>query len=281
MSVVAQTQYWDVHADQAAAFARGHLLGNYLATATIALVLYEHIVTIGAEYRYIHKAPWSLPKAAFLLNRYFIIVLSIFTAIQHFLPATSSTWCAHSLQLSAAGSVIVSSIVDFSLLLRIHAFWNRSSRILLSVSAIYVLCVTAAFVGLGLSFRQLQPLPSLPSGFPQWCISTPGKELWIVIVPTLCFDTVIVVLTVIRAAQLGEKEHTPLVMHLAKTGVGYYLVTLVCNVILAVMFAYSSSMTGRFAFMIPPATGILDHVHAYAAIYPLAVQAPVHVAGNS
>ncbi|EJD50361.1 hypothetical protein AURDEDRAFT_121529 [Auricularia subglabra TFB-10046 SS5] len=225
--------------------------------ATLALVLYEYIITLGSEVEYIHKAERSLPKCAFLVNRYFVLLLSIFQTMRasqqlHFRNPHPHPECRTVMAADCATrcTVLASCIVQFILLLRLYAFWNRSRRVLVSVVATYVACATASFVGIALDTARIR----VPRHLPDACVAPPSPRLWLVILPAVFFDTVIVALTVVRARQLRDREHTPLITHLYRTGVGYYLVTLACNAFLAAIFCVSGSTTINSALLAPPTT---------------------------
>lgn len=236
--------------DAIVSLAYNEFASNCSAVATLALVLYEYLITLGSEVEYIHTAERSLPKCAFLVNRYFVLLLSVFQTMQLSWPQAARPWCPYGLHITAACTVLASCIVEFILLLRLYAFWNRSRRVLLAVSATYVACATASFVGIALSSAEVALPPHLPSA----CVAPPSPRLWLVILPSVFFDTVIVALTIVRARQLRDREHTPLITHLYATGVGYYLVTLACNAFLAAIFCVAGSTTIKSALLAPPTT---------------------------
>ncbi|SJL08727.1 uncharacterized protein ARMOST_12096 [Armillaria ostoyae] len=45
---------------------------RYASIAGYVLMLYDHILTFDEEVRFIWAAPWTLPKALFLIIRYFV-----------------------------------------------------------------------------------------------------------------------------------------------------------------------------------------------------------------
>ncbi|TCD64734.1 hypothetical protein EIP91_003690 [Steccherinum ochraceum] len=46
---------------------------RYFSAAGLAVLLYDHLLTLDVEIKYVWRAPPSLPKIAFLFNRYMVL----------------------------------------------------------------------------------------------------------------------------------------------------------------------------------------------------------------
>jgi len=190
---------------------------------------------------YIHDTRWSLAKCIFLTNRYFLLVLYAVTTGELFLPTPSDSFCMTGIQFTVAGTVVITAVIGVSLAQRVYAFWDRNRMILIGLAILYGLCVVSSVVSVAIVFHVVTVIPK-PGTFPPGCI-TAHKDFWAALVPSIIYDTVIVVLTVVRAHQLGVDTRTPIISHLYRTGVGYFSVMLFSNVFVAASFASPMVLT--------------------------------------
>ncbi|KIM91463.1 hypothetical protein PILCRDRAFT_130148 [Piloderma croceum F 1598] len=66
---------------------------NYFIAGSIALLLYDHIITLDKEVEWIWTLRWRLPKVLFIINRYIISLLLLLDIVPElvypvFIPVT-------------------------------------------------------------------------------------------------------------------------------------------------------------------------------------------------
>jgi len=188
------------------------------------LVVYDYIITQDQEVEYIHDARWSPPKVIFLLNRYFIFVVTTFTTLNLVVKDPGPDFCLVSIRFVAIAGMFVFGIVSLSLVLRVHAFWNRNKILLMCLLVFWFAMFMSGLVNTIISMDDMLIYPKFAPGTPTGCFVSPPSNFWRPYVTSLLFDAVILALTVIRAKILGAGSKTPVITHLYRTGVGYFLV---------------------------------------------------------
>ncbi|RPD52569.1 hypothetical protein L227DRAFT_558591 [Lentinus tigrinus ALCF2SS1-6] len=99
---------------------------NYLAVGSVALIVYEHLLTVMQEYRVIWQRKISVPMVLFIINRYGLLAFGIIYLLSTFL------WWPDDLSCEIFGRLQIAFIVILDLVnvvfssLRIHAINNRN-----------------------------------------------------------------------------------------------------------------------------------------------------------
>ncbi|KAF8840384.1 hypothetical protein BDN67DRAFT_968569, partial [Paxillus ammoniavirescens] len=133
--------------------------------AGFSCLVYDYILTLDQEVKFIWKAPWSITKVIFLVNRYGNLLG------QTFIQLVETGWIGHGSQdLCQRVNFFVSIFMSLSaesihilVLLRAWAIWGCWKRVataLISIYSVYLLVVLAIF-GFGMksqSFHQFQYL---------------------------------------------------------------------------------------------------------------------------
>ncbi|KZV90272.1 hypothetical protein EXIGLDRAFT_720515 [Exidia glandulosa HHB12029] len=233
---------------------------RYFSVATLTLVAYEYFITFEQEADYIYhwRGGWTAPSILFVFNRYFIIVLLIISNLMLLWPDPPDTFCLHAARFTGASGIIITTVVNISLTIRLYAFWHRSRSILIGVSILLVAGLIVSTVTSIISLVPVKPTPKFAPGLPTGCFLIPPMGTWIPLIPVLVFDTVMMVLTAVQARRLLQgtgaslQRQTPIVAHLFKTGTGYYVV-----IFGVTLFTSISSFASPHLEAVVPSSGIL------------------------
>lgn len=105
---------------------------KYITAAGAVILFYDHLLTIVDEYRYVWKAPNSIAKFAFLLNRYMVagVILIALHAMSGFDVAPyHDTECQVLLGLTLCTGTLSCIMADRLMLHRVSYLWNGNKGI--------------------------------------------------------------------------------------------------------------------------------------------------------
>ncbi|KAI0791956.1 hypothetical protein C8Q75DRAFT_611254 [Abortiporus biennis] len=116
-------------------------LRSYLYILSVAILYYDHLLTLGDEVQYMwfqgRNFPWL-----FFMNRYFSILADIGLTTGQFITYDSIPSCITYSAISETCLVIAQTIVSVVLLMRTYALYNRSLKIL-----VFILVVSSGLLG--------------------------------------------------------------------------------------------------------------------------------------
>lgn len=197
----------------------------HLEIASLAFLLYDHVITLDQEVERIWKAPWSLPKILFLFNRYtgpisLLVNTSIFTSEAPY-PV-----CQKWIHFEGAAGIIAMASVELIMIFRLYALYRRS-KTMLALMILGFWCNISAMsvlMQLGLQRTTIFQRPGHwykgchPVGLPDF--------FWAYYVSPLIFETILLGLTLYKTFwQIRSRvTHTPVVKLFVRDGVAYFLV---------------------------------------------------------
>ncbi|KAI0320411.1 hypothetical protein OF83DRAFT_595155 [Amylostereum chailletii] len=115
---------------------------QYVQVVGAALFTYDSLILLDDEIELVWRARWTVPKALYILSRYTpFIDLSI--NLYHTLasPQPDSASCHRSFLVVGWLMAIGMALSEVVMILRVYAMWERSSRILWSLSVLWVVLV--------------------------------------------------------------------------------------------------------------------------------------------
>ncbi|KAF9522905.1 hypothetical protein CPB83DRAFT_899218 [Crepidotus variabilis] len=205
--------------------------GNYSIAAAIAVIGYDICATFFDEMQLIWGKKWSLPKVLYLLARYYGLIYLIITLIvgsntkltsevfvntlcvlfPNRFPALTSVSCRGYLYYySYGGDIFFTSIVNAIFVIRIHALYGKSQKIL----ALFVsLCLIEFGFELGTTYiaakTSAESATVNPLGIP-WpgCIGTalPLKLTLLAWIPCLTVATILFAFTIFKFKDALRKQ---------------------------------------------------------------------------
>ncbi|KAF8525008.1 hypothetical protein JB92DRAFT_3140432 [Gautieria morchelliformis] len=207
------------------------LLEQYYLVSSLALLFYEHLLTLGDEVRYIWSNRVTLAGLLFYVTRYFVpICMSVITAVVT--TKWGETVCKTLGPLELAVFTVIGTASSILLLLRVYALYNHNKWTLGYLSSVIVIqLVVSTFV---YAFPGHGPLPAPPIDVPafQGCLYLPSPRLkdgaYIPFILELTYDVSIIGLIVAKSwkdrALNGLRDQGGILRIIVKDGIIYFLV---------------------------------------------------------
>lgn len=164
---------------------------RYASIAGYVLMLYDHILTFDEEVRFIWAAPWTLPKALFLIIRYFVPAFVLIHLCQLTgLSTFSDMFCKVWFNVSASMGIITIAIGNFLALMHIWNLWERDGRLMILTSCLFVATQIANIICLTFSLVHITESVYFNSTF-STCMLTDRHSAGIIWAPGVAFEAVI------------------------------------------------------------------------------------------
>ncbi|KAF7312853.1 hypothetical protein MKEN_00969500 [Mycena kentingensis (nom. inval.)] len=166
---------------------------RYTNVAFIALMIYDHIVTVDAEVSRIWTLRWSLPKVLFLINRYLVPPMLIFDTIIQTLFNLSEDTCAFVARWTAWPIIVSLGTVDWILLLRVFAISGHRPALRY---ILYIFFSISLAAWIALSALITARTHGTPGGaFFPGCLYSAPVYFYAAWIPGVVFESVIILLT--------------------------------------------------------------------------------------
>lgn len=204
----------------------------YLHMLAIAIIFYDHCITLGSEIENIWSRPKRKSSYLFFLNRYFAFLANLSVTIMRFLPLSESSCLRYHLFRQVL--LIVSQVlVCYLLSLRIYALYQRSR-----VMAAIMLCSAGTLAGVACFVMFGQKSAPAPMRSSTGCNVGISKITAIRLAGAwealVTYDSLIVGLTLWRTVKERRDRritgvNVTLVDILLRDGAMYYAVMALCN----------------------------------------------------
>ncbi|TFK35021.1 hypothetical protein BDQ12DRAFT_326471 [Crucibulum laeve] len=192
-----------------------------IVVATCALLANDWLFTIGDEINYIWPGPWNMGKVLFFLTRYPAFADSALTLYHNVAFSLSAAECTLNIRITE----------EFILTARVWALYDRSRSVTVFLVVLYVLSGAASTAGLWFAgsvetFLAMDLIsPSFPGCYPR----TTSTALFIAIVVLPIDQTVIFLMTLLKAIKYRHEGTTSFVKVFFCDGIMYYItLQLVC-----------------------------------------------------
>lgn len=200
---------------------------TYINVCAVVVLLYDYLLTLHYEVKYIWPSKWSLTKVLFLCTRYPAFIDTSLVIWLQFGHNLSPNVCTTLYDLIGWLIMFGIAVAECIIILRTVALWGGQRSIKYSLLAIFTLTFIAASVALGkfqstTRFIPTESLGNFSTG--KGCLV--GKASVDVIgtyISFTVFDTVIVTLTMIKAVRLRRLSRSSLVETLYRDGMLYYV----------------------------------------------------------
>ncbi|KAF8525006.1 hypothetical protein JB92DRAFT_3140430 [Gautieria morchelliformis] len=204
---------------------------RYCLVSSLALLFYEHLLTLGDEVRYIWSNRISSASFLFFVTRYFVpICLLVITA------AATTKWgeavCKTVGPLELAFFIVVGTASSILLLLRVYALYNRSKWILCYLSSVILIQFAVSILFSAFSDHGLLPMPSIDLPVFQGCLYPPPVRLnngaLAPLILELMYDVSIVGLIIAKGwkdrSLNGLRDRGGILRMIVKDGIIYFIV---------------------------------------------------------
>jgi len=206
---------------------------TYLDLVAAAVLVYDIALNIGDEAQYIWFSPLSLGKALYLLTRYPVIVDTTLVLYHQFAvltPGECDVIYKTIGYLLGVGTLIAESI----LVMRTWVIWNRSAYMGATLISGLVLAWVPVFYFLAQSLNSLvfadPPAPHIAGCY----LHSQKNILFAVFLIITGFESIILILTLIRFAPNWRRKKTALISIIYRDGIFNYVylcILSVCNVV--------------------------------------------------
>ncbi|GAA5952251.1 hypothetical protein JCM3765_001920 [Sporobolomyces pararoseus] len=224
----------------------------YLVVFT-ALAVWDWMILLPLEWRYIYRAKWSPLKVLYLFNRYGVLVLtSICTAL--IMSRVPQHICKRTAWIETFTLVYAMLITDAILMLRVYAVYDRSRTAAVSLGVLLAFEVSALIVA-GAQTRPLILPPAITDYlvFPG-CLAGQTSDrhgkgiLWLLSGAPLIVNTVLLSATFYRNWKMKQTtgRTVPIMQRLLRGGVQYYAAILVFNLLNCYFWLQSNPVMRSF-----------------------------------
>ncbi|EJU04367.1 hypothetical protein DACRYDRAFT_20921 [Dacryopinax primogenitus] len=138
---------------------------QYALVGAFVWLMYDYVLCIGLEVKYVWFAPWGLPKLLYVWTRYLGILLMALMVWTSSASNGNPRNCVAFFNIETWGSVWMMGTVSSILLLRIYAMYERSRKVAIFGVVISVGQVIAACVILGTQLVTVYTPPTLLTQF--------------------------------------------------------------------------------------------------------------------
>lgn len=197
--------------------------------ATIAgfatLLVFDWACTFADEVAYVWSSPWNLGTILFVLNRYPPFV-DTFLSLYILTTTQPPDVCLRSFKTVTWLIVFGVFIAEAILMLRTYAIYDRKRWVLILLSITMACLLIPGTVVVELELQSLSyGIP--PSGIYTGCyLDKPASTIiFLAYVLVLASETLVFVLTLIKAIKHLRRSRTPLVINLYRNGLLFYLYT--------------------------------------------------------
>lgn len=196
---------------------------KYLALVSCAFLIYDILITLPSEVRYVWGSRWSFGRVAFHLNRIWAPLMLACYVPSLFLHYLTNERCFPILLFYIYGTVFAMLVATSVLVTRLWAIYEMKKWVIVT------LCVTAAGIlipSIAIILWQAKQCELAPNPAPEIISGCRFKTTPLAIIPYITpflFDTALFGMTV---RKIWKSEPTPLMTRLLQDGLQYYLIVM-------------------------------------------------------
>ncbi|TFK61514.1 hypothetical protein BDN72DRAFT_849590 [Pluteus cervinus] len=174
---------------------------KYTNIAFLMLLVYDHAITFDQEVERIWVLPWRLPKFLFMINRYLVPPTLFFGGI---IPSVDDLSpgvriCKFDGKWTSWPTIVALATVEIMLILRVVALYSHDKRVTIFLITAFIVQITAYIT---LSVMIMNGTTGSPGGDVfSGCLFSAPAYFWVAWLPPVCFESVIVVLTLYKVLQ--------------------------------------------------------------------------------
>ncbi|KAJ7805702.1 hypothetical protein B0H14DRAFT_2878582, partial [Mycena olivaceomarginata] len=183
---------------------------HYAIASSLCLYAYEFLLTFSAEVEYFWGSPWTFVKAVFFWNRYFPIPAIAYVAFSAINRTPTLPLCFAGEAVGIILSLVCIGGAQVIMQLRVHALYGQNRRLKIALSCLFVF-EEANELGIAIAKLatdnggHIQPIPFLVDPL-TLCVETIPKFLFAYPIPSMVFDTILLVLVVYKTYLIQREE---------------------------------------------------------------------------
>jgi len=173
---------------------------NYFHLSMLALMIHDWFILLNREIEHVWQAEWNVAKILYLVSRYgpfFDMPITITTHVAPYGVIGYDT-CNTLYKIATWNTFIGISISESILLLRTNAIYSRSKRVMIPLSAFYLLTAVAGIITTWIYLRETTFGPPPDSLFMGCNIERRSVMIFFDFLLLLVFELAVVILTVRR-----------------------------------------------------------------------------------
>jgi len=169
---------------------------QYALVGAFVWLVYDYVLCIGLEVKYVWYAPWGLPKILYIWTRYLGLLLMTLMVWTSGVSNYNPKFCVAFFNIETWGSVWMMGTVSSILLLRIYAMYERGRKVAIFAVTISVGQIIAACVILGTQLVTVYTPPALLAQYnlPGCFIGESPPELVTYWIARLAFDSILLLM---------------------------------------------------------------------------------------
>jgi len=226
MSAPSTTSYYPFD-DAAPQVFQATQVDNTLSAAFIALLLYDHVITLDKEIDWIWTLRWRLPKILFVINRYFITAVLMLQVLPEFVYPVYVPFCNVHLVLWLLVPLLNFGAAELLLIIRVCSLYGNSKAIIWSLGTFFVLALAGAVasqVVFGKAIITILYYEFLPGC---WEYSPGLPNQWAKWTTFLSVEGVIMLLTLYKTFSYRNQSNRTVTV-LARDSIFYFVVVFAC-----------------------------------------------------
>ncbi|KIM75614.1 hypothetical protein PILCRDRAFT_827050 [Piloderma croceum F 1598] len=119
---------------------------NYVDIAFIMLVLYDHVITLGEEIKWIWTLRWGLPKIIFLTNRYIITSFFVLSTVSQTIYPLTLSVCKFVGSFLTWSPIFTFSAAELLMIIRVCSLYGHRKLVIWFLGICFILAVTSSVV---------------------------------------------------------------------------------------------------------------------------------------
>ncbi|EJD36519.1 hypothetical protein AURDEDRAFT_117065 [Auricularia subglabra TFB-10046 SS5] len=217
---------------------------SYLLLAFFVWGVYDHASSLDEEIAWIESTRLRRSKIVYLTNRYtFLASFSVRVATVFIREPDFDSVCRPATAFLLGSNILLHTITNVSLSLRLHALYEEERFIKLSLVTAIVLYVALSIIVVPLTWKNgILPWPKLAPGLPTGCLLVPPHKFWTAFILDFIFEAAVFGLTARRILQwkrgFARDTDTPLMTHMLNAGLGYFA-AIGCTLIFATVVSFT------------------------------------------
>ncbi|KAJ7488128.1 hypothetical protein FB451DRAFT_1553615 [Mycena latifolia] len=209
---------------------------SYLAVAALALLIYDHILSLDHEIEFVWNKRKSFGGYLYLWNRYWTLIITCINTSVVLREITSDKVCRNYFEFESLSATLTVATIDLILLMRVWILFGRSRRLLYILASVMLveLCIMFTIAVLVTRSGLFVHIGAILPG----CYATGGvpKYLTFYAVPSLVVTSVMFVMTVYNCTtRLGfrlsfsSRSTMPLINLFLRDGIFWFLAVVAVN----------------------------------------------------
>jgi len=215
---------------------------RYTNVAFMALLVWDHVITLNLEIERIWILNWWPSKLLFLFNRYIVPLMLSFNVFYPAVYNLSQEVCEFVPKWATWPTLLSLATVQLLLILRVRDIWNRSQAVTIFLGVVFIIC-TISYLSISISVLTKTTVGTAGDILPG-CVFDSPSYIWTSWIPPTVFESVVVVLALYRVIKCRQKyqqimqhSETPYILYLvARDSLLYFIImfsALLANLLLS------------------------------------------------